>query len=351
VTLGLYLSRVVGMWILVAGVVLLLLGLGFDLLRSASGLIERGGAPAVMHYAWLRVPLIGTTLFPIAVLSGATIAFHTLAARSEVAVARAAGQSIFGLLRRLAPLALLMGVFFSQLGDRISDWAENSLAEAFPPERADTGGTDLVGALVWTRINREVVRAHLANADGTTLDRVTIYRLDAGGHLAERLSARSAAYTGSGWMLSDATRRPGDGITHVKTMDWPTRLSPEDIVTLARGRRTASSSDARAVLAGQVAATRGRSYYSTRIARTYAAYAVPAVMLVLAALSGFGSARAAGGARLAALAIALGFLYVATDGLFASLGEVGAIGPRVAAFTPSAVFAVLGGWGLVLLDN
>lgn len=350
-TLGLYLSRMLGARILAAGLVLLLLGLGFDLLSSADALIERGGLRALGQYAWLRLPLIATTLFPIAVLTGATVAFLTLAARSELTVIRAAGQGIFSLLARLLPLALLMGLLYSQLSDRLSAWAETGLTEAFPPKREGAGSTDLVGAMVWARYDGEVVRGRLASADGTRLEQVTIYRLDEDGHLAERVSADSATYRNPGWALANTAIERGEVTTTVANLDWPTRLMPMDMLALAEGRRTASSSDARAVLAGQAAPTRGRAYYSTRIARSYVAYAVPAVMLLLASLAAFGSARAGGGARLAVMAFALGFLYVALDGFFASLGEVGAMGPRLAAFAPSVLFAIAGAWAVLVLDG
>lgn len=348
-TLGWYLSKTVGLRILATGIVLLLLGLGIDLLRMASTLIERGGAPALLDYAMLRAPLIATTLFPIAALTGAVVAFLALGGRSELTVIRAAGLSTFRILATLAPLALAMGIFYSILGDRISAWAENTLEDMFAEEPEETTPT-LSPDPVWSRDSREVVRAYLANPEGTELRNITLFKLDEDGHLQDRLSVRTARFDGTVWMLDGITSGPSDAPILRDSRAWDTTLRPADIQALAAGRRSASVKDARAVLSGNAAATRGRSYYSTRIARSYAAFFVPAIMILLAALAGFGSARAGGRAKLAVTAVVLGFLYITADGFVASLGEVGAIDPLIAAFAPGAFFAIVGIWSLILFE-
>lgn len=353
-TLTLYLTRMVGGRILAAAAVLLILGVGFDLLRSAGVLVERGGTRAVFLYAWLRVPQIAANMLPVAVLMGATVAFLSLSSRSEAAVIRAAGISIFRLLVRLVPLALLLGGAYSVLGDRLTERAEIRINEAFPPVEAEVPpGSRPEAQPVWVRTGGEVIRAHPATREGDELERVTIYRLDDDGHLATRLFAARATRGREGWTLSDVeiTRAGQIEIDSVAEMSWSTPLRPRDVFKLAEGRRFASSAAARKVLAGEAAATRGRDYYSTRIARSYSAWLLPGVMLLISALAIFGSTRSGGGRRLSILAVVLGFLYIAIDGFLGSLGEVGAVAPYLAAFAPSAFFAIVGLWGLILLEN
>ena len=349
-TLRFYLSKAVGLQIALNWIVLLLLAIGIELLRSSSDLIERGGVAMLAQYAWLQVPLLGTALFPISVLTGGVIAFLTLSVRSELTIIRAAGKSIRQTLVALIPLAIVLGIFQHQLGGMFSAMAQRSLTALIPLE-IRTGLEAERGDAVWSRAGGEVVRAFPAAPDGTLLSDVTIYLLDNEGHMTGRLTAALARYTGDGWKLTDVARITADEVENFVTQHWDTRTTPADILSLADGQREAGLDRAQAVLAGEALQTRGRSYYETRIARGYAAFAVPGIMLIIASLTAFSSARLRSGARLSVLAITLGFLYVAFDGFSASLGEVGAIDPLLAAFAPSGIFFATGLWLLLLQED
>lgn len=129
--LTLYLSRVIASHVLAAVLVLLVLGLSLDLIQAADELVEAGGAGALLHYAALRAPAMGAQILPLGVLIGGLLAFLSLGRRSELTVMRAAGQSVFRLLARLIPLALVLGVAQHLLVDRGVAWSERALADAF----------------------------------------------------------------------------------------------------------------------------------------------------------------------------------------------------------------------------
>lgn len=349
-TFSLYLSKAIGAQIVLNWVVLLLLAIGIELLRSSSDLIERGGVAMLAEYAWLQVPLLGTVLFPISVLTGTVIAFLTLSMRSELTIIRAAGKSIKQALIALIPLAIVLGIFHHQLSGMFSAMAQRGLTALIPLE-IPSGATPEKGDAVWSRAGGEVVRAYPAAADGRLLADVTIFQLDGLGHMTGRLTATLAKFTGEGWKLTDVSQTTNSEITHFVTLHWDTQTTPADILSLADGQREAGLDRAQAVLAGEALQTRGRSYYETRIARGYAAFAVPGIMLILASIAAFSSSRLGGSAQLSVLAITLGFLYVAVDGFSASLGEVGAIDPMLAAFAPSGAFLITGLWCLLLQED
>lgn len=334
--------RVVAAWL-----VLTTLGLSIDLIKSANGLIEQGGASYMLVYAALRAPQVMVTLFPISILVGAAATFMVINNRSELVMMRAAGSGIFTLLKLLLPLSLILGVFYSQLGDRVDAWAEAQLAAAFP-ETADTAS---VGSWLWTRDSTQVIRARLGTEDGTELTDLTVYEMDQNGQITARMTAQKAKFINARWLLDDATRTKDSKTVKHAQIPWDTRLVPESVREVAGKGRTVSADKARAALSGLTVLTRGNAYYVTRIARSYSAIFLPLVMLTIAAIAGFGNSRIGNGARPAALAVALGFIYLAADSLFGSLGEVGAMGPAVAAFAPSIFFAIAGAWGLLLLEG
>ncbi|MEM9043650.1 MAG: LptF/LptG family permease [Pseudomonadota bacterium] len=348
--LMLYLSQILGARILLCWLVLLILAVGIDLLRTASDLVARGGVALLAEYALLRAPLLGAILIPISVLAGGLMGFFTLSTRSEIAVIRATGLSIWRVLAMLVPLAVLLGLAYNVMGDRLSVAAEQRLADLFPLETTpDPSGS--TAKPFWNRGSREILRAIPAASDGSALVDLTIYELGSEGTLARRITAASAKFTGDGWQLREVVIDHNGQPQNHAVLDWKSLLTPSDIFRIAKGQGAVSSGQAQAVLSGDAAPTRGRPFYETQIARGYVAFAVPLIMLVLAAPAAFASARQTGGAGAAVLAIALGFLYVATDGFTASLARVGGLDPWLAALVPSGLFLIAGIWLLLLKES
>ncbi|MEM9736024.1 MAG: LptF/LptG family permease, partial [Pseudomonadota bacterium] len=248
-TLAFYLSRILGGRILVAWLVLLVLALGIDLLRSSSDLVARGGPALLAEYALLRAPILGAVLVPIAVLAGALLGFFMLSTRSEAAIIRSMGLSIWRVLVMLLPLAVALGLAYNLLGDRLSAAAEQRLADLFPLEVIeDAEGRE--AKPIWHRGRDEILRAIPQAGDGSALLDVTIYELDPNGALSRRLTAVSAEFTGSGWRLSEVEiDRTGQPESH-ESYDWETLLTPADIFRLAKGQGAVTAGQAQAVLSG-----------------------------------------------------------------------------------------------------
>ncbi len=354
-TLGLYLSRVLGGRIVAATLVLLALGLSLDLIKAADELVEVGGAWALLHYALLRAPAMGAQILPLGVLVGALLAFLALARRSELTVMRAAGQSVFRLLVKLAPLAILLGAVQHLLVDEGTAWSERALAEAF----SGIAETPLVqaGSRVTGRVGDAVIIGELMTPGGAELAPLTVYALDDDGQVTGRIQAARAYWYDSeeggegGWRL-DGVRRVGvTPDTAAPDLLWPTRLDPGVVRALASGAATATAREASEALSGMVVATRSTSYYRTRLARAWSALLVPGVMLLCAAFASFKSSRGPGGLSLAATGAVLGLGFVMIDGLFGSFGQVGLVAAWVAAWMPAALFGIAAGWVLLLREE
>lgn len=342
-TFARYLSRQILRRILGAGAVLLMLALTLDLMANGTDLVEAGGSRAVLEYAALRTPLLAVTLMPPAVLIGTALGFLLLAARSELTAVRASGSGTLRLLVMLIPVAIALGGAYSLLGDRLLSAAETRIALRFP-EAAEAGREteDL-----WIRAPGAVAHVARASADARELQGVTLHLVDPSGRISGRIRAARASYADGAWKLEEVRIRPlGGALSTRDTYFWTSALDPSDI--LRSGSEVAASSDeASAVLAGELPAVRSEAYYRTRRMRVYAAWFVPAVMVMLAARASFAHGRVSDGARKAGTAVALGFLYIAVDGFAASMSEAGAVAAPVAAFAPLAAFAVLGLWSIL----
>ncbi len=139
-TLSLYIARrfltaILGTFLLCS---LLIFMIDFvELLRQSS---KYGSAPAWL-LGWmtlLSLPAYTEMLLPFAVLVGAIAALLMLARKSELAVMRAGGMSVWQFLRPGIAVALLLGVFsvaaYNPLAAAARDRAERLYSEAFGRE-------------------------------------------------------------------------------------------------------------------------------------------------------------------------------------------------------------------------
>lgn len=347
-TLTRYLSRQLGARILAVLLGLLVLGLTLDLIENAAKVIELYRFAGLSRYVLLRAPLMLLELAPLGILAGAVLAFFALGARNELVVMRASGFSMLRLLLRLVPLALLLGVLLGQLSGWLAPVSERRLVSSFP----GLFKSKSVAREFWLRDFTSVVRVGSAEPDGTRLSDISIFLLAPEGELTARIDARNAVFDASGWRLEDVVRqRAGEQPEALPGLVWDTRLTPPAILGNAYRPRLIDVREARQVLRGALPGGRGVPFYELQLWRAYAKVAVPAVMLVFAALAGFGLSRTGGRPALAALGFGGGAVFVLADGVFASLGEIGAMGAATAAFLAPAVFLAGGLWAIMVIEE
>lgn len=347
--LTLYLSRVIASHVLAAVLVLLVLGLSLDLIQAADELVEAGGAGALLHYAALRAPAMGAQILPLGVLIGGLLAFLSLGRRSELTVMRAAGQSVFRLLARLIPLALVLGVAQHLLVDRGVAWSERALADAFAGI-ADTPAS-VEGSRVAGRVGNAVVIGRLADPKGTEIAPIMVYALDRQGQVTGRIEAEHAVWHEDGWQLTSSRRVGETPASDTPDTLWSMALEPNTVRALASGQATATARESAAALSGFVIPTRSTAYYQTRLARAGAAALSPAIMLLCAAFASFKGARGPGGLGLVAIGAVLGLGFVVVDGIFGSTGQIGLIPAWAAAWVPPALFGIAAGWILLMREE
>lgn len=348
-TLGGYLTKVLGLRIFAAVIVLLALGLSLDLIKAADSLVVEGGAPALMHYSLLRAPAIGAQILPLSVLVGGMVGFLALGRRSELTVLRAAGQSVFRLLLRLLPLAAGLGLAQHLLIDQGIPWSERALGDAYgeiadlpvPPE----------GARVAGRIEGAVIIGRLARRDGTALAPLTLYALNAKGQVTGAIEAQHARFNSGQWHLREVRRIGETPARDTLSLLSHRTLSPATVLAMAGSEASATAGEAAAAIAGHTVATRSMDYYATRIAQSRAAFAVPAVMLLFATFASFKGPRGSAGLGIAAIGTVLGLGFLIVDGIFASLGKLGIFPAEIAAWAAAVLFATAGIWVLLMKEE
>src|SRR3546814_338748 len=207
-----YLTR-----LLLARFALLLLGLGalllgLDLMVNANSLLGGdGGVAALGRYALLRAPMVASDLIKVASLLAGLITFAGLIRHSELTAIWGAGVSQLGLVRRLLPVALLLGalqfavddVAVPASADALTEWG---VGEYGRQQRANNGRE-----FTWIHVGTDVVRLRTAGIGADTLTGFTIFQRDTDGNLLRRLDVGAARYADGLWQLSDITITEGDG--------------------------------------------------------------------------------------------------------------------------------------------
>ena len=204
-----------------------------ELLRQAG---KYGSVPAWL-LAWitlLRLPAYTEILLPFAVLVGSIGALLMLARKSELAVMRAGGMSVWQFLRPALFTALCLGILstiaFNPLAAGARDHAEDIYAEAFDRELKLLGK----GSGTWLRQDgpdgQSVLGAAAVHAAGTELRSVSAFVYDKSGKFSERVDASTASLKDGFWILKDAVvSGAGRQAEKFPTYLLSTYLSPERV--------------------------------------------------------------------------------------------------------------------------
>ena len=236
-TPGAYLAGQLAKWTLLSLAAIVLLLQMLALLERGESLISRGfGAAEIGRYVLMQLPLMLQQALPIAALAAAILVFAALARSSEMTAIRAAGVSQWRILMMALPVPLLLSLGAFALSEYAVPRSQLALAawwaETELPARAAEAGPR------WFRVGDEIVRARRASPDGRRVADVDIFRRDADGLLAERLTASEAVVGPRGWALHGVERtRFEDGRfsrERVARLDWPAPLRPEDVAAWAR---------------------------------------------------------------------------------------------------------------------
>ncbi|MEM8752370.1 MAG: LptF/LptG family permease [Pseudomonadota bacterium] len=344
--LPLHLSKIVLSRTLAVAVALGGLAVALDLVESAAVVLERedGG---ILRYLALRAPLIMTVVAPVALIIGPVLAFLSLSTRSEFTILRAAGATTYRLLLMLAPLAILIGAGLFVLNDRVAPMLEGRLITWLDDE------PELESGSFWARTTTSVVRAEASSRAGDRLFNLNVYEIDAEGRLTARVNADAAWFDGEVWRFERGARlEPGRGASvSVDGRVWETPIKPANVRALATPATKVGGETAGRMLTGAWAGNRTSDYYLVRVFRGYSAALTPALMFLLAAPAAFGTRRGGGIGKRAALAVGLGFGFLVLDGMLAALGETGNLPPALAAFGATAMFAAIGAYALITLEE
>jgi lipopolysaccharide export system permease protein len=197
--------------------------------RSAKSMTIWG----LMWIAALRLPAFSEILFPFAVLCGSIGALLSLSRKSELAVMRAGGMSVWQFLRPGISVALVFGVLsvavYNPIATEARNESERLMAEAFGRD-TNLFAKDGIGS--WLRQDGvdgpSVMTAKAVANQGLTLAGVIIFRYGKDERFVERIDADKAVLSDGYWDVQNAwVARPGREAVRVPAYRLSTYLTRE----------------------------------------------------------------------------------------------------------------------------
>jgi lipopolysaccharide export system permease protein len=170
---------------------------------------------SLMWIAALRLPSFSEILLPFAVLCGSIGALLSLSRKSELAVMRAGGMSVWQFLRPGLTVGLLVGAFsvavYNPMATEARNESERIMAEAFG---RDTNLLAKEGIGSWLRQDGadgpSVMNAKAVANQGLTLAGVIIFHYGRDERFLERIDAERAELSDGYWNITNAwITRPG----------------------------------------------------------------------------------------------------------------------------------------------
>lgn len=230
-----FLSAILGTFVLCS--VLIFMIDFVELLRQAGKYDDSGEVPGwmLLWMTLLRLPAYTEFLLAFAVQVGSISTLLFLSRKSELAVMRAGGMSVWQFLRPAMVLSFILGVaattIYNPMAASARDEAEKLFAEAFGRDanllRSKSGES-------WLRQNgvdgQSVLSAVSATNKGLDLAAVSTIVYDSNGIFKERVDAEKASLKEGYWLLENAwVSAPGQEPTRYESYILSTYLTPERV--------------------------------------------------------------------------------------------------------------------------
>ncbi len=296
----------------------------------------------------LRTPAMAQSLAPFVFLFGSIWMFTQFNRRSELAVMRSAGLSIWRLIGPAAFLAAISGAALIILVDPISS-RMMAFAEKMKLESRGQSASlvRVFGDGIWLRQRDEhellIINAASFDALEGALNNVTIWRLTPAGAFEERIDAPKAILAGRTIELHEARMKAaGDKFSkRTPTFSVPTRLTLKDFRENVPSPESMSIWDLPKFMLLAEAAGLSTVQYNIRFHELCSTPLKLMAMVLIAAMFSMSPVRSGSALRLLLAAVGAGFLLYVVSELSTALGESGVAPEALAAWAPAVVAVIV----------
>ncbi|MBT5265254.1 MAG: LPS export ABC transporter permease LptG [Rhodospirillaceae bacterium] len=358
-TLSAYFGRQFLFWVLGTFAAILAVVFLIDLIELLRRGANREAATfgLMIQLAALKLPNMGQTVFPYAVLFGGMLAFTRMTRSHELVVARAAGVSVWQFLLPALLIAILLGIakvtiinpVASVLTARYERMENSILRNRGNLLAVSSGGLWLRER---TKDGHSILHARGIGQDGVALSEVTVFLFDDKSAFAGRIDGRTATLEPGHWAIRDIVHSNRDGIPSAQSFfQLDTSLTIDNIYDSFASPETMSFWELPKFIAvledAGFTAVRHRLYWHSLLASPL----MMAAMVLIAATFSLRPNRRGGVLLWVTAGLFFVFvLQVLSDVVFA-LGLSARVPEVLAAWTPASVAALLGAASLLHLED
>lgn len=338
--LGWYLSLLFLQRLLVTVLALVaLLGM-LDALSNADKLPLGSGIEGQLRYMWLRLPVLFDRIVVFAFLLAVLLTYASLFRRNELVAISASGISVFGQMRTLIPVVLVMGIVSAVAIDVSGPPASRQL-QAWLGTDALQEDTQVPDKL-WLSDGRLLIELDGMQAD--ELYGITIFERDGDGAVIAVTTADRAVPADGGWQLFDSAQRRFDGQPPRTETFWPSPQTPASLRELLSPPRDMAISTLLTLSQMRGSGSRPSGAYQLWALNRILLPLTVVGFLVLAVpiMQVYGRHNSADLA--VAGGVAAGFAYMVVDGIVKTLAENGSFNPILAVVLPNAALLLAGLW-------
>lgn len=301
------------------------------------------GVAQLMAYSLLMMPAGLYTLMPIIALLGTLMGLGALAGQNEITAMRAGGVTVL----RIGKAALLAGVTLGLLAVLLGDWLAPLGSQAARNYKTEARSGIAVGAAskpVWLRDGDHIVHIQRLIAEDHAAE-VEIHTLRPDLSLVESMRAREAHYVDGRWRLSDVrTTRFEDGrtvATALPSADWRSGVDPEVLRLFVLEANSLSTPGLVRLISYMEDNGLDSAGYRLSLWRKLVAPLTVIAMMLFAVPFVLGSQRGSGAGQRLLIGILIGLGFYVVNEVSASMGQLFAWPPVLAAGLPTLLLAIL----------
>jgi lipopolysaccharide export system permease protein len=320
----------------------------------------RGGAQwtNIALFFMAKTPEIVIETAPLAVLMATLLTLGTLSMNSELTAMRSCGVSLARITAPMLAIALSVSILVLLLGEFVlpASYAKRTYIEDVLIKKKSPS-IYFRQQNIWRREAGAIMRASLFDPQKQELKGITLWELKPGTAQPERRTdAASGLLDGQGWVLSDVVVRKFQSGEVSSTAKFPKLsvklgLKPADLKVLGKYSDSMTMAElnryCRKLKAGGYDPTRYLTQLHSRISLPFGC----AIMAFLGIPFALRSGRSSGIAFGIGLSLGIGFLYVITNSVLISFGQVGLLPPVAAAWATNFIFLLAGIWLSLTVDN
>jgi len=306
----------------------------------------------------LRAPALTQVLTPFVFLFGSIWMFHQLNRRSEIAVMRSAGLSVWKLIGPAALISAVAGIMLITLIDPVSSQLYR-YAEQIRLEHAgkENNFVRVFNDGIWLRQRaagmQVIINARATDADRSALSDVTVWRFDSQSQFLERIDASRATFSGGTMELHDARLVASEDLQPRRTPLYaiPTALSSNDFKQRVAAPETMSLWQLPHYVLLAESAGLPTVRYNIRFHDLCSTPLKLLAMVLIAAAFSMRPTRSSGVLQLIALSIAAGFLLYLLSEISSAFGESELAPVAMAAWAPAVVATLAALTALLHLED